>query len=539
MIAADDRARLEGADSTQPERSGIVAANASGDPEELPSSTRRDAPGSLDHPRTEELAGAGGFGGLALLGLLGVVGGAIPFLGLLALVEDRWAPLHRLDLAVADGLNALVVGSPLVVRVLEVVSEAGGGASAGFAMGLATVWLLIRQQPRLAAYLAVTGAGLAAIVPVTKVLVGRARPDVALPVVDIPTNASFPSGHAMTALVAWGALAVIALPVVRPAHRRRLVAATAAFVLLVGFTRIALGVHYVTDVVAGWALGAAWLTATAAAFRHWLREHHQSVVHVGLGERPDHGLHLRTIDEPALPHGRRTLLRLLLAAVMISLLLVAAGLLVTGPLATTALARWDVQVVEAAAELRSSTLTQVVHTVDRLGGLWGIAAAAVAVAALALAWRGSWRPAAVVVLAVAGEVLIYAAVSQTVGRARPDLRDLTHGLPVGASFPSGHVAAVTAVYGALSLLVLVHGRGRWRALVVAGAAVLVAATMASRVYLAAHHPTDTVAGLILSVLWLAALHRYVIAPTEDPPTTASWTYRPAREAAPSADRPGP
>ena len=176
--------------------------------------------------------------------------------------------------------------------------------------------------------------------------------------------------------------------------------------------------------------------------------------------------------------------------------------------------------------LRSPTVTAVVHTVDRLGGLWGIASAAIAIAALALAWRGSWRPAVLVVLAVAGEVLIYAAVSQIVGRARPDVRDLTQGLPTEASFPSGHVAAVTAVYGALSLIVLVHGRGRWRAVVVAGAATLVAAAMASRVYLAAHYPTDTVAGLVLSVLWLAVLHRYVLAPRDGPPTTASWTYRP-------------
>lgn len=282
-----------------------MAASAPNDPEEVPAGTHSGARRSSRPGPSGELEGAGGFGGLALLGLLGVVVGAIPFLGLLALIETRWEPLHQLDLAVADGLNALVAGSPLVVRVLEIVSEAGGGASTGFVMGVAAVWLMIRHQRRLAAYLAVTGAGLAVIVPVTKALVGRARPDVALPVVDIPTNASFPSGHAMTAMVAWGALAVIALPVVRLAHRRRLGAATAAFVLIVGFTRIALGVHYLTDVVAGWALGAAWLTVTGLAFRHWLRQHHQRTVHVGLGERPDHGCTCTRSTNRPCPAGRR------------------------------------------------------------------------------------------------------------------------------------------------------------------------------------------------------------------------------------------
>ena len=502
-----------------------MPVNMSGEPADSTGrrpTTARDAEGPVPG---EDLGGAGGFGRLTLLGLVGVVLGALPFLALLVLVETRWPPLHGLDVAVADGLNDLVVQSPLAVRTLEILSEAGGGAAASFIMGVAVVWLLVRHQRRLAAYLAVTGLGLAVLVPVTKVLVGRRRPDVALPVVDLPTNASFPSGHAMTALVTWGALTVIALPVVRPAHRRILVVATAVFVALVGFTRLALGVHFLTDVVAGWALGAAWLAVTAWAFRHWLRDRHEPVVRSGLGETPVHALHLSTIDEPALPDGRTTLVRLGSAALAISALLIALGLMVTGPLSGTALVRWDVGAVEAAMDLRSAALTDVMHAVDRFGGLWGIVIATVAVAALSLAHRGSWRPAVVVVLAVVGEVLIYTAVSRTVGRARPEVPDLTAGLPAAASFPSGHVAAVTAVYGALCLVVLAYGRGWWRAAVVVVAATIVAVTMASRVYLAAHHPTDTVAGLLVSLLWLGALHRYVLAPATSPPRTASWRAR--------------
>jgi len=222
-------------------------------------------------------------GGWSLLGLLGVVVGAVPFLALLGLVQVRWAPLERLDTGAADGLNATVADSPLSVRILSIVSEAGGGATASFLMAVAVLCLLIRRRHRLAAYVAVAGVGLAVLVPVTKALIGRTRPDVPLPVVDIPTNASFPSGHAMTSLVTWGVLLLVLLPGLRPTTRRWWTAATSVLVLVVGFTRVALGVHFVSDVLAGWALGIAWLAVVTLAFRRWLRTRAEPVHPVGAG----------------------------------------------------------------------------------------------------------------------------------------------------------------------------------------------------------------------------------------------------------------
>jgi undecaprenyl-diphosphatase len=72
---------------------------------------------------------------------------------------------------------------------------------------------------------------------------------------------SFPSGHAMTSFVAFGVLIVLV-------HgRRQAIAAVAALVLvpLVGFSRLALGVHYLSDVLGAWLLGATWLLAV-----HWI-----------------------------------------------------------------------------------------------------------------------------------------------------------------------------------------------------------------------------------------------------------------------------
>jgi undecaprenyl-diphosphatase len=73
--------------------------------------------------------------------------------------------------------------------------------------------------------------------------------------------------------VGCGVLLLVLLPLVRSAAGRRLCwALGAAIVLAVGFARVGLGVHYVTDVVAGWVLGLGWLAATTAAFQAWRRE---------------------------------------------------------------------------------------------------------------------------------------------------------------------------------------------------------------------------------------------------------------------------
>ena len=461
----------------------------------------------LDEPQ-DAMRGGARFGGLAALGLVGVALGAIPFLALLALVELRWAPLGDLDQAVADGLNAWLAANPGWLRPITIASELGGGATASYVLTLAVVWLLVRRQPRLAAYVGVAGLGLAVLVPFTKAVIGRARPEVLVPLVELPTNASFPSGHAMTSLVTWGALAIVAWPMVR--RRWLLVGAVVLVVVLVGFTRLALGVHFVSDVLAGWAIGAAWLAAATAAFLRWLRRRHDDY-HCADDAVPYRcGRHLAPVREPVLAAGNRGWVLVAGWAVAIAAVLIGTGMLITGPLAGGALDQWEQRLVEQMVALRSAELTAAATGIGRLAGLTGIVAVAVGTAALALAYRGSWRPVVFVVLAVVGEVALYGTVSQVVGRERPDVPDLTTGLPVAAAYPSGHVAAATVTYGALSLLVIVYGRRWWRWLVLLVPASVVALTMLSRVYVAAHLPTDTVAGLLLGSVWLAVLAHYAL-----------------------------
>jgi hypothetical protein len=119
-----------------------------------------------------------------------VLAGAVPFLALLLLVQQSWSPLRALDGDVTARLNEVVAPSTVAVEALVVVTDGGGTGTAVYLLVLATAGLLIRGQRRFAACVAATGVGLAILVPVTKLLIGRTRPDVALPVVDLPRTAS-------------------------------------------------------------------------------------------------------------------------------------------------------------------------------------------------------------------------------------------------------------------------------------------------------------------------------------------------------------
>jgi undecaprenyl-diphosphatase len=466
---------------------------------------------SRDGPRADT-TGMGRFELRALLGWVALLAGAVPFLLLWLLVQRSWAPLTGLDGEVAAALNEVVGGRTLLVSVLSAVTDLGGAGVSVLVLTLTTVFLLVRRQRRLAAWVATTGVGLAVLVPVTKAVIDRARPVVDSPVVDTPSNASFPSGHAMTALVTYGVLLLLVLPSVRRRTRPWLVAAAALLVLVVGATRLALGVHFVSDVLAGWTLGAAWLAVTTAAFRGW---QHSRGRHVDepldpLDVPPDGSVDGVRAADPALPGGRTTALRLLAALVAVCALVTGLGLLVTGALLDTWVGRLDRSLVRWSAEQRSPGLTTVVELVGHAGGTRTVVAVGLALAVLGVAVAASWRPVVFVVVTLVGEVTAYLVSSQLVGRMRPQVPDLTAGLPTGASWPSGHAAAAVAVYGALAALVLAHGRARRRRWVLALPLVLGLAVGAARVYTAAHHPTDVLAGLLLGGLWVWTCARLLL-----------------------------
>ena len=133
--------------------------------------------------------------------------------------------------------------------------------------------------------------------------------------------------------------------------------------------------------------------------------------------------------------------------------------------------------------------------------------AVAAAAALFLRWRlKRWHESFIVIAAVAGEVLIFLAVTQTVPQRRPPVPRL-QAAPTTSSYPSGHTAAAIALYGCLGVLLLVYVSRpglRWLAALLFCIPVYVAL---SRLYEGEHYPSDVIAGALLGGLWLTCVLR--------------------------------
>ncbi|MFE9877569.1 phosphatase PAP2 family protein [Streptomyces sp. NPDC005784] len=226
--------------------------------------------------------------GARLLGSAAVAAiAAVPFGLLLVLVEGRWRPLRRLDAGAARRLHGIALEHPAWTGTLRFLSDrVWDPLTLRTAVALLTVWLVYRRAWRLAAWSAVTAVAGGLIGLLVKTVVERARPSLEDPVARAP-GFSFPSGHAMTATTSFAILLLVLLPVV-PRSRRALCWYAAVFsVLGVGFTRVALGVHWFSDVVGGWLLGLAVVALTAWAFEAWRADAGRTRTAVGEGLEPE------------------------------------------------------------------------------------------------------------------------------------------------------------------------------------------------------------------------------------------------------------
>ena len=146
-----------------------------------------------------------------------------------------------------------------MTAVAVAVTRAGSTLSMGVLAGAAVIVLFATRRRSAGALVLVVAVGAGILVSVLKVAVGRSRPPLAQRLVTATTQ-SFPSGHALASTAILGALGVVALTSLRrrPA-RRTVLAAAIGLPILIGASRIYLGVHWATDVLGGWCIGLTWL----------------------------------------------------------------------------------------------------------------------------------------------------------------------------------------------------------------------------------------------------------------------------------------
>jgi undecaprenyl-diphosphatase len=181
------------------------------------------------------------------------------FVGITRSIHRERGRLAHLDIRVARAMEDHAREHPELLHVLRGVTRAGGVLGL-ICLTLAGAVALFRRRYRLLAVVWIMAASGGALLDLTlKVAIHRQRPrnpDAAVS----ETNESFPSGHAMGSVVGYGLLGYV---LCRYFRRRRARAAVitglALLVMLIGFSRVYLRAHYLSDVLGGFAIGAVWL----------------------------------------------------------------------------------------------------------------------------------------------------------------------------------------------------------------------------------------------------------------------------------------
>jgi undecaprenyl-diphosphatase len=191
---------------------------------------------------------------------------SVAVVGVVVLMVERVAGgvLIDLDREWSSAAQRRAAESDVLFGVNWVVSFMGSTAGLIAVLIVASLWIGSRRNAWSSADLLIVLALGASLVNRTiKEIVGRARPEWADPIM-VSNGYSFPSGHALNSTVVYGAIVLIAG---RRTHWTRLAAAASVLVSLIAVSRVFLGVHYPTDVVAGIALGGAWLAPLAVVCR--------------------------------------------------------------------------------------------------------------------------------------------------------------------------------------------------------------------------------------------------------------------------------
>ncbi|HTU16499.1 MAG TPA: phosphatase PAP2 family protein [Gemmataceae bacterium] len=155
-------------------------------------------------------------------------------------------------------------------KIMKVITHVGDPKAVIAVVAVAVILFFLAGRRRTALVMLLASLLGLGIAQSMKYVVKRERPDVAWRLVTRPHTPSFPSGHSLNSMAIYGSLALLAA---RHARRRLLagliLAAGFAVPLAIGFSRPYLGVHYPTDVLAGWTAGLACAMLALWADQRW------------------------------------------------------------------------------------------------------------------------------------------------------------------------------------------------------------------------------------------------------------------------------
>lgn len=177
----------------------------------------------------------------------------------------HWTWLYRMDWSVLNAARDIALKHPLWLRFWEGVSYAlGPGPMSALGIAMTVLALVMRNVQAALVLVLACGPLNEFATAAAKALANRPRPATML--VAAPST-SFPSGHALEAMAALLAVLCFFFPMMNGLIRGIAVAVVAASLLAVGISRVALNVHYPSDVLAGWSLGYLYFLLCLCIFR--------------------------------------------------------------------------------------------------------------------------------------------------------------------------------------------------------------------------------------------------------------------------------
>jgi undecaprenyl-diphosphatase len=160
---------------------------------------------------------------------------------------------------------------PGFTTLLGAITVAGGPVGMALLVALVAGGLLLRKHRESAVFVLVAAVGGALLNLGLKTIFERVRPPAATAIA-VAQGYSFPSGHAMGSFIVLGSIAyVVVRQPLRWKLKSALLAMLATSVLLIGLSRVYLGVHWISDIAGGWSAGLVWLATVTVAFETLLR----------------------------------------------------------------------------------------------------------------------------------------------------------------------------------------------------------------------------------------------------------------------------